>query len=43
MVKRPMQRLRIIAVLVGAFPSFALVYPVIKREIATITTVEGIR
>ena len=27
----------------GAFPSFALVYPVIKREIATITTVAGIR
>ena len=42
-VKRPIARFRIIAVLVGAFPSLALVYPVIKRENPTIRTVAGMR
>ena len=42
-VNRPIARFRIIAVLVGAFPSLALVYPVTRSEIATMITVAGIR
>ena len=43
MVNKPIQRLRIMAVFVGAFPSLVLVYPVTRSEIATIITVAGIR